>query len=194
LPSGSRYLFARSSALYVYGIPYGVDLSHHYRLALGFFESIKGGDVYPSWLSFTNDGYGDPSVRVYPPVLYYLLSLFRLITGDWFASTLITLTLLTVTGGMGMYFWASALVERRYAVFAALVYILAPFHANEMYQAGLFAQYTAASLLPFVFRVNFVEPRSTYAAGILSALGLLCIALSFLKRFDKRERAQPKTE
>src|ERR1043166_4640354 len=80
-----------SLALYLKGIPYGVDLPHHYRLAQGFFESIKGGDFYPSWLSFTNGGYGDPSVRFYPPALYYILSFCRLLTGDWYLATLAAL-------------------------------------------------------------------------------------------------------
>src|SRR6266852_5336332 len=113
-----------SLALYVNGVPYGVDLPHHYRLAQGFFESIKGGDFYPSWLSSTNGGYGDPSVRFYPPALYYILSFFRLITGDWYVASLLTLSLLTVIGGTGMYLWASALTDKRYAVLAALVYKL----------------------------------------------------------------------
>ena len=143
--------FIGSLALYLYGVPYGVDLPQHYRMALGFFESIKGGDFYPSWLSSTNGGYGDPSIRFYPPLLYYLLSFFRLITGDWYVASLLTLSLLTVIGGTGMYLWASALTDRRYAVLAALVYMLSPYHANEMYEAGLYAQYTCASLLPFVF-------------------------------------------
>lgn len=90
-------MFARLFRLVRLWRPYGVDLHHPYRLALGFFESIKGGDFYPSWLSFTNDGYGDPSVRFYPPALYYLLSLFRLITGDWYFEN----TLLSVLASYG---------------------------------------------------------------------------------------------
>ena len=82
--------------MYLKGVPYGLDLPHHYRLAQGFFESIKGGDFYPSWLSFTNGGYGDPSVRFYPPAQYYILSFFRLLTGDWYLASLTTLSLLWV--------------------------------------------------------------------------------------------------
>jgi uncharacterized membrane protein len=147
--------FIGSLALYLYGVPYGVDVPQHYRMALGFFESIKGGDFYPSWLSSTNGGYGDPSIRFYPPLLFYLLSFFRLITGDWYIATLLTLSLLTVLGCVGMYLWASALTSRPYAVFAALMYMLAPFHANELYQAGMYPQYGGASVLPFVFA--FIE-------------------------------------
>jgi uncharacterized membrane protein len=167
-----------SSALYLFGVPYGVDLPHHYRLAQGFFESIKSGDFYPSWLASTNGGYGDPSVRFYPPVLYYLLSLFRLLTRDWYLATVATLSLLTVTGCAGMYLWASALTERAYAVLAALVYMLSPFHANEMYQAGMYAQYAGASVLPFVFAFTervVANRRWGDAGGLGISYGILIL-------------------
>ena len=167
-----------SFALYLYGVPYGVDLPHHFRLAQGFFESIKGGDFYPSWLASTNGGYGDPSVRFYPPALYYLLSFFRLVTGDWYIATLATLSLLTVTGCAGMYLWASALTGRSYAVLAALLYMLSPFHANEMYQAGMYAQYAGASVLPFVFAFTeriIANRRWRDAGGLGISCGLLIL-------------------
>jgi uncharacterized membrane protein len=168
-----------SFALYLYGVPYGVDLPHHYRLAQGFFESIKGGDFYPSWLSSTNAGYGDPSVRFYPPALSYILSVFRLITGDWYIASLLTLSLLTVTGGVGMYLWASALTDQSYAVLAALLYMLSPFHANEMYQAGLYAQYACASVLPFVFAFTeriIARNRWRDAGGLGISSGILILS------------------
>jgi len=159
-------------------VPYGVDLPHHYRLAQGFFESIKGGDLYPSWLSSTNDGYGDPSVRFYPPALYYILSVFRLITGDWYIASLLTLSLLTTIGGLGMYLWASSLTDQSYAVLAALLYMLSPFHANEMYQAGLYPQYACASVLPFVFAFTeriIANRRWRDAGGLGISYGMLIL-------------------
>lgn len=167
-----------SFALYLYGVPYGVDLPHHFRLAQGFFESIKGGDFYPSWLASTNGGYGDPSVRFYPPALYYLLSFFRLVTGDWYLATLAMLSLLTVSGCAGMYLWASALTGRSYAVLAALLYMLSPFHANEMYQAGMYAQYAAASVLPFAFAFTeriIANRRWRDAGGLGFSYGMLIL-------------------
>src|SRR3954463_15105616 len=79
--------------IFLYGVPYSGDVRHHYRLAQCFYDSITSGDPYPSWLSFTNGGYGDPSVRFYPPALSYLLACFRLLTGDWYWASLVALAL-----------------------------------------------------------------------------------------------------
>src|SRR5262245_16299574 len=73
-----------SLPLCLYGLPLALDLNHHYRTALGFYESITNGNYYPSWHPSTNGGYGDLSVRLYPPALYFMLSAFRIITRDWF--------------------------------------------------------------------------------------------------------------
>src|SRR5215211_1250683 len=92
-----------SLPLCIYGLPLSLDLNHHYRTALGFYESITNGNYYPSWHPSTNAGYGDLSVRFYPPVLYYLLSGFRIITRDWFLAGLLTAISLTTTSVLGMY-------------------------------------------------------------------------------------------
>jgi len=164
--------------LYLYGVPFALDLQHHYRTALGFYDSILTGNFYPSWHPTTNGGYGDPSVRFYPPAIYFLLSGARLITRDWFLASLLTSTLLTTAGSFSMYFWARSFTTHYYALAAGLFYLLSPFHANEMYQAGMYGQYAAASVLPFVFA--FVERiiqggRSRDVAGLGFSYGLVIL-------------------
>jgi uncharacterized membrane protein len=168
-----------SLPIFLYGIPNGVDLPHHYRLAQGFYDSIVNGDFYPSWLSSTNGGYGDPSVRFYPPGLYFLLSFFRLITRDWFVASQLALSLLSVIGGLGMYLWARALTRPSYAVLASALYLLSPFHATEIYQSGMLAQYACASVLPFVFA--FTE--RVMASGRWRDVGGLGLSYGFLILF-----------
>ena len=159
--------------LYLYGLPLLLDLNHHYRTALGFFESIVSGNYYPSWHPSTNGGYGDPSVRFYPPALYFLLCAFRLITRDWFFASLLTVTSLSITGAFGMYLWARSFTSHYYALAAGLLFVLSPFHANELYQSGMYGQYAAASVLPFVFASidRIIQRRRNSDAALL---GLSC--------------------
>src|SRR6266542_252869 len=93
----------------VWGIPASRDLTNHFRFALPFYESMRAGSFYPGWLAESNAGYGDTSFRFYPPALYYLLALARMITGNWSAATLLTATLLFIVGGLGVTFWARVL-------------------------------------------------------------------------------------
>ena len=144
-----------SLPLCIYGLPFALDLNHHYRTAVGFYDSIVNGDYYPSWHPSTNGGFGDLSVRFYPPALYYMLSGFRLITRDWFLAGLLTAISLTTVGVLAIYLWARTYTSHYVALVAGLLYALAPFHANELYQSGMYGQYAAASVLPFTFA--FVE-------------------------------------
>ncbi|HEX7297207.1 MAG TPA: 6-pyruvoyl-tetrahydropterin synthase-related protein [Pyrinomonadaceae bacterium] len=164
--------------LYLYGLPLLLDLNHHYRTALGFYESIVNGNYYPSWHPGTNGGYGDPSVRFYPPALYFLLCLFRLITPDWFYASLLTVTSLTIAGTFGMYLWARSFTSHYYALAAGLLFVLSPFHANELYQSGMYGQYAAASVLPFVFAYvdRIILQRRTSDVALLGvSYGLLVL-------------------
>ena len=164
---------------YIYGLPLLLDLNHHYRTALGFFDSIVSGNYYPSWHASTNGGYGDPSVRFYPPALYFLLVACRLITRDWFFASLLSVTSLTIVGAMGMYVWARSFTSHWYSLAASLLFVFSPFHANEPYQSGMYGQYAAASVLPFVFacveRIIQRRRRSDVALlGLSYGLLVLC--------------------
>ncbi len=40
----------------VFGIPSNLDLSNHFRFALPFYDALKSGNVFPSWLQESNGG------------------------------------------------------------------------------------------------------------------------------------------
>jgi hypothetical protein len=140
--------------LVLWGFPEGADLINHYRFALPFYESIRRGDFYPGWLAESNSGFGDARFRFYPPGLYYLLAGARLLAG-WYWASILAFALLTITGGLGVYFWARNSFPTKVAMWAGIIYIISPYHLNEFYQASLLSEYAACSVLPFVFA--FVE-------------------------------------
>jgi len=138
------------SPIAFWGIPAGADLANHYRFALPFYDSIQQGHLYPGWLAESNAGYGDARFRFYPPGLYYLLVVFKPLAG-WFGSTVITFVLLTAVGSLGVYFWTRSFLNVQSSVLAAVLYAIAPYHLNELYQASLLSEYAACAVLPFVF-------------------------------------------
>src|SRR5437764_6378366 len=158
----------------VSGIPNGADLANHYRFAQPFSEAIQHGNFTPGWLAESNYGLGDPRFRFYPPGLYYLLALGRYLTGNFYASTLLTFTLLSILGGLGLYFWARVYLAPRWALLAGIIYIIVPYHRNECYQASLPSEYAACSILTFAFA--FVARICKGSKGTRDVAGL---ALSF---------------
>ena len=162
----------------VFGVPSNRDLSNHFRFALPFYDAIAGGNFYPGWLAESNGGYGDPSFRFYPPALYYLLSLFRFVTGEWYVATLLMVVFVAVAGGLGIYFWARTLLPSSQAMWVGLFYALAPYHLNQLYQATMLAEWAGAAVLPFVFA--FLERvcargRRRDVAGLAGCYALLVL-------------------
>ena len=170
------YSFLAIVPAILWGIPSNLDLTNHFRFALPFHDAIAAGDLYPGWLAESNGGYGDPSFRFYPPGLYYVLAAMRMLLGDWYAATLVTFVLLSITGGLGMYFWARLTLPSSSASWAAFFYALAPYHLNQLYQSVLLAEWAGSAMLPFVF--GFVDRvcergRRRDIAGLAATYGLL---------------------
>jgi len=186
----------------IFGIPNGADLSNHLRFALPFYESIQSGHFHPGWLAESNYGLGDPRFIFYPPGLYYLLSAARMITGGWYSASILTLVFLSIAGGLGAYFWARTVFNPSIAMWTGILYSLAPYRLNEIYQASLLSEYAACSILPFVFAfVDRVIKRkrfcdvvglgATYALLILTHLpialiGSIALTIYVLIRVQKK--------
>jgi chromate transport protein ChrA len=186
------------------GVPSNIDLWNHYRLALPLYDAVRQGDLSPGWLAESSGGYGDPSFRFYPPGAYYLLGATRALTGDWYAGSLFAFTLLSILGGLGVYFWARASLTRQQAMWAGVLYTLMPYHLNELYQAFMLPEYAGCAVLPFCFafvericrrteRRDVVGLAVSFAALVLTHLpltvigGLSLLAYALL-RIEKGKR------
>ncbi|MEK6337618.1 MAG: 6-pyruvoyl-tetrahydropterin synthase-related protein [Acidobacteriota bacterium] len=160
------------------GIPNGADLPNHLRFAQPFLDAIQSGHWHPGWLAESNDGFGDPRFRFYPPGFYYLLSLMRMVSGSWYSATILSALVISVIGGLGAYFWARSFCSPKLAFWAGVLFTIAPYHLNELYQASLLSEYAGCSILPFAFA--FVERvcrrrRLVDAVGLAAAFALLIL-------------------
>ncbi|MBX7170759.1 MAG: glycosyltransferase family 39 protein [Pyrinomonadaceae bacterium] len=164
--------------IYLYGIPGGPDMYQHLQFAQTFYESFKSGEFFPSWAANPNNGYGDVSVRFYPPLTYYLFVLFRSLAGNWFDGTCLLIVFLFFIGSVGVYFWSREWFSENASLAGALIYAIIPHHTNQIYQASFIAEFTAASILPFCFLfVNRICRRGKFAdcCGLSLAFSLLLL-------------------
>src|SRR5262249_53506765 len=137
--------------MFIYGIPKGNDMPQHYQFASAFRESISNGVLFPGWSPNVNSGLGDVSLRFYPPLAYYVLTFFDGIVENWFDASVFTFCFWFALGGIGVYFWSREWFDERSSLFAALIYLTMPYHANQIYNAFLYAEFAACGVLPFCF-------------------------------------------
>ena len=67
----------------------------------------------------------------------------RTLTGSWFSGSLLFGLLFGLAGG-GVYFWAREFVSSRSAIWAAVLFTVAPYHLVQLYQAFLLAEFAGA--------------------------------------------------
>jgi len=196
---------ATMAPMLLWGIPSNRDLSNHFRFALPFHDALRSGHFYPGWLAEANHGFGDASFRFYPPALYYLLALTRTLAGNWYAATIITFSALSVLGAVGVYFWAREFGSSEMAMWAGILYSVAPYHLNQFFQAVMLAEFAGAAVLPFAFA--FTERvcqrrRKRDVAGLaaayallilthlpLAVIGSIALAVYALLRIDRKNRS-----
>lgn len=157
------------------GVPRGNDLMQHYQFALTVYDSLQNGEIYPTWSAPDNEGYGGVGLRFYPPLSYYVLAAGKIVTGDWLAASFLAFWFWLALGGQGVYFWSRQRFSNGASVFAGILYVAAPYHLNEIYNAFTYAEFAAAGILPFCFA--FVDRicrtvRSERGLQILPVIGL----------------------
>ncbi len=195
---------ATMAPMLLWGIPSNRDLSNHFRFALPFYDALRSGYFYPGWLADANHGFGDASFRFYPPALYYLLALTRTLAGNWYAATIITFSALSVIGAVGVYFWAREFGSSETAMWAGILYSVAPYHLNQFFQAVMLAEFAGAAVLPFAFaftervcrrrrKRDIAGLAAAYAILILTHLplaviGSIALAVYALLRIDRKNR------
>jgi uncharacterized membrane protein len=144
--------------------------------------------LYPRWLPLSHDGLGSPVFYYYPPLAFYLGSVFRLAGQGVYWSLIATFLTAYVLSGAGTFLWLRD--QTRTPLIGALFYMFAPYHAFNFYVRGAVAEFVAAAILPFVMvgLKRAAERRAggyaiasvAYAAMIASHLPLALLASLFL--------------
>jgi hypothetical protein len=133
------------------GIPENYDLGQHLRFAITFYDSFRNGNPFPPFGWNDNFGFGSVGVRFYPPLAHIAMGLVQLATGSWYDTLWLTMLLWMLLGLLGSYLFASEIMPRPWALTAAIIYAIVPYHLLQVFQAFFLSEFAAAAILPFCF-------------------------------------------
>ena len=134
-----------------------------------FAEQLRHGTLYPRWLPLSHGGLGSPVFYYYPPLAFYLASIFVIAGLSVWASIVATFLAGYALSGATMYWWLKG--QARAPLFGALIFMIAPYHIFNFYTRGALAEFVATALLPLVMlglRRLGEEKRGGFAIAALS--------------------------
>jgi len=153
-----------------------------------FARELAGGTLNPRWLPLSHGGLGSPVFYYYPPLAFYLGSIFVWMGIPVYQSLSGICAAGYLASGIGMYLWLKGQVRR--PLFGAFIYMAAPYHAYDFYSRGAVAEFVGVAVIPFAMlglrrlssgaRRGFAITAVSYAALICSHLPLALLASLFL--------------
>ncbi len=153
-----------------------------------FARELAHGNLYPRWLPLSHHGLGSPVFYYYPPLGFYLGSLFEFAGLSTYAAIVATFIAASMLSGVGVYLWSEG--QSRTPLVGALVYVIAPYHVFDFYFRGALAEAAGVAAIPFVMlglrkiregRTSGIPVTAVaYAALICSHLPLALLASVFL--------------
>ncbi len=126
------------------------DARHSVYFMQMFDAAFREGSLFPRWAQDMVFGYGYPLWIILAPLPYYGAELFHLLGLDipssikaieavgWFAS------------GIGMYWFASRVMDRNAGLVAGVAYLFAPYHIVDLYVRGAMPEFLAFVFPPFI--------------------------------------------
>ena len=144
--------FAVEIPFFFLGMPSGHDVEFHLYSWLEVVSQWGQGIFYPRWASGAHFGYGEPRFIFYPPASWVLGSLISAIF-PWTWASFIYIWIALAAAGTSMFVLARRWLNRRDAMFAAVLYAVNPYHLVIVYWRSSFAELLAASLVPLLLLV-----------------------------------------
>lgn len=153
--------FAVEVPFFYFGTPSGHDVEFHLYSWLEVLNQWKEGILYPRWAGLAHFGYGEPRFIFYPPASWMVGATLSAIF-PWTLAASIYIWLVVTSAGISMFVLARRWLQRRDAIFAAVLYALNPYHLVIVYWRSAFAELLAACLLPLLllFVLESAEDRN----------------------------------
>ncbi|HZQ94715.1 MAG TPA: 6-pyruvoyl-tetrahydropterin synthase-related protein [Candidatus Sulfotelmatobacter sp.] len=142
-------MFAVEIPFFFFGTPSGHDVEFHLYSWLDVLSQWKHGILYPRWAGLAHFGFGEPRFIFYPPASWTLGATLSALL-PWTLAASVYIWVVLVAAGASMFVLARRWLERRDAIFAAVLYAVNPYHLVIVYWRSAFAEMLAACLVPLL--------------------------------------------
>ncbi|HQW19105.1 MAG TPA: hypothetical protein PLI90_00385 [Rhodocyclaceae bacterium] len=153
-----------------YGAIGGHDLGFHLIWVKHFTAQLAQGELYPRWLMDMNFGAGSPTFYYYAPLAYYTAAIPGLLL-PWIelaTQHAIGETLIIALSGLTFYHYAHRRFAAIPALFAALVYMLLPYH----YEIDLWTRQDLSELANYIWLPLVLDYTERLFDGEKAMIGL----------------------
>jgi hypothetical protein len=158
------------------GTPSGHDVEFHLYSWLEVLSQWKHGIIYPRWAAMAHFAYGEPRFVFYPPASWTLGAVVSAIF-PWTVASCIYVWIVLAAAGVSMFVLARRWLDRRDAIFAAVLYVANPYHLVIVYWRSAFAELLASCLVPllllFVLKAVDEGRRAIVPLGLVLAAAWL---------------------
>ena len=113
--------FAVEIPFFFLGTPSGHDVEFHLYSWLEVLAQWKHGILFPRWAALAHFSYGEPRFLFYPPASWTLGAALSAIL-PWTIASCIYIWVVLVAAGIAMFVLARRWLDRRDAIFAAVLY------------------------------------------------------------------------
>lgn len=142
-------------------------------------KALKDGMFPVRWSQDLGYGFGYPIFNFYDPFPYYLGGIFGLLGMDALLATKMMVILAIIFSGFSMYLFAKQFWGNLGGILSSALFILAPFHAADIFVRGDFAEAWAYSFIPLIFYGLWkIYKESKWKYVILTAFSFALTILS----------------
>ncbi|HCS78157.1 TPA: hypothetical protein DIV55_00250 [Patescibacteria group bacterium] len=138
--------------------------------------ALKDGQFPVRWVKDLGYGYGYPIFNFYGPLPYYLGAGFMFLGVDALVATKLVITFGMILAGLAFYLMAFGSWGKLAAAIGAVFYLLAPYHAVQLYVRGALGEFLAYAFLPLAFALFSGSPSRWKL--VISTFGFAAVLLS----------------
>ncbi len=148
-----------------------------------FTQEFRNGDLYPRWMPNSFYGYGSSSFYFYPPLTYWVSSIFSYLTTDTVPLYYLVTSISVFVSGICFYKYVTFIgFSEKPTLIASLLFIVSSYRIVDVYLRNAFTEQFAILFIPLILlSIEYLARKDKqyyYKAILLGSCSWAALALT----------------